>query len=127
MPSAKHIFGMTNLMIVSRIFFSLIQIFKYSHYNNTKIKNSKTKEQNKTQTLRKSETFLSKVLPLRGHININNTTTTSITTTTTTASTTATITTTTNNKNKNHNNNNMHREITTFLQHVLGINNNTYI
>ena len=48
----------------------MLQIYKDSKFNNTKIKNSKIQVQNKTQTLRKS--FLSKVCTRRGHININN-------------------------------------------------------
>ena len=54
------------------MFFSNLQIYKDSQFNNTKIKNSKIQLQNKTQTLRKSYTFLHKVCTRRGHININN-------------------------------------------------------
>ena len=53
-------------------FFSILQIYKDSQFNNTKIKNSKIQVQNKTQTLRKSYTFLNKVCTRRGYININN-------------------------------------------------------
>ena len=53
-------------------FFFYTSIYKDSQFNNTKIKNSKTQVQNKTQTLRKSHTFLSKVCTRRAHININN-------------------------------------------------------
>ena len=52
-------------------FFSILQIYKDSQFNNAKIKNSKTQLQNKTQTLRKSYTFLNKVCTRGGHININ--------------------------------------------------------
>ena len=45
-------------------------------FNNTKNKNCKIQVQNKTQTLRKSYTFLSKACTLSEHININNNTTT---------------------------------------------------
>ena len=54
------------------LFFSILQIYKDSQFNNTKIKKSKIQVQNKTQTLRKSYTFLNKVCTRRGHININN-------------------------------------------------------
>ena len=54
------------------VFFSILKIYKDSQFNNTKIKNSKIQVQNKTQTLRKSYTFLNKVCTRRGHININN-------------------------------------------------------
>ena len=50
----------------------ILQIYKDSQFNNTKIKNSKIQVQNKTQTLRKSYTFLSKVCTRREHVNINN-------------------------------------------------------
>ena len=53
-------------------FFFYTSIYKDSQFNNTKIKNSKTQVQNKTQTLRKSHTFLSKVCTRRAYININN-------------------------------------------------------
>ena len=48
--------------------------FKFTRTHNSSIqtKNSKIQVQNKTQTLRKSYTFLSKVCIRRGHININN-------------------------------------------------------
>ena len=52
--------------------FSIIQSYKDSQFNNAKIKSSKIQVQNKTQTLRKSYTFLNKVLTRRGHKNINN-------------------------------------------------------
>ena len=52
-------------------FFSILQIYKDSQFNNTKIKNSKIQVQNKTQTLRKSYTFLNRVCTRREHININ--------------------------------------------------------
>ena len=51
-------------------FFSILQIYKDSQFNNTKIKNSKIQVQNKARTLRKSYTFLNKVCTRRGHINI---------------------------------------------------------
>ena len=54
------------------IFFSILQIYKDSQFNNTKIKNSKIQVQNKTQALRKSYAFLNKACTCRGHININN-------------------------------------------------------
>ena len=54
------------------LLFSILQIYKDSQFNNTKIKKSKIQVQNKTQTLRKSYTFLNKVCTRRGHININN-------------------------------------------------------
>ena len=54
------------------IYIYIIQIYKDSQFNNTKIKNSKIKVQNKTHTLRKSYLFLNKVCTCRGHININN-------------------------------------------------------
>ena len=54
------------------VFFSILQIYKDSQFIDTKIKNSKIQVQNKTQTLRKSYTFLSKVCIRRGHTNINN-------------------------------------------------------
>ena len=53
-------------------FFSILQIYKDSLFNNTKIENSKIQVQNKIQTLRKSYTFLNKVWTHRGHINNNN-------------------------------------------------------
>ena len=52
--------------------------FKFTRIHNSKIKkkiqikNSKIQLQNKTQTLRKSYTFLNKVCKRTGHININN-------------------------------------------------------
>ena len=54
------------------LFYFILQIYEDSQFNNTKIKNSKIQVQNKTQTLRKSYTFLNKVCTHRGHININN-------------------------------------------------------
>ena len=54
------------------IFCFYTSIYKDSQFNNTKIKNSKIQVQSKTQTLRKSYTFLSKDCKRRGHININN-------------------------------------------------------
>ena len=62
----------SSLKSVCFLFFSILQIYKDSQFNNTKIKNSKIQLQNKTQTLRKSYTFLNKVCTRRGHININN-------------------------------------------------------
>ena len=63
-------------MRVSRCFKTIFcfytSIYKDSQFNNTKIKNSKIQVQSKTQTLRKSYTFLSKDCKRRGHININN-------------------------------------------------------
>ena len=50
----------------------ILQIYKNSQFNNIKIKNSKIQVQNKTQTLRKSYTFLNKVFTRRGHIDIDN-------------------------------------------------------
>ena len=44
-----------------------------SQFNNTKIKNSKIQVQNKTQTLMKSYTFLSKAWTHGEHINIKKT------------------------------------------------------
>ena len=58
-------------VFLSFFFFSILQIYKDSQFNNAKIKNSKTQLQNKTQTLRKSYTFLNKVCTRGGHININ--------------------------------------------------------
>ena len=55
-----------------KFFFSILQIYKDSQFNNTKIKNSKIQLQNKTQTLRKSYAFLNKVCTRTGHINMNN-------------------------------------------------------
>ena len=52
--------------------FAILQIYKDSQFNYTKIKKSKIQLQNKTQTLRKSYMFLNKVCQRRGHININN-------------------------------------------------------
>ena len=63
---------MHKLFFFSVLFFSILQIYKDSQFNNTKIKKSKIQVQNKTQTLRKSYTFLNKVCTRRGHININN-------------------------------------------------------
>ena len=40
------------------LFFSILQIYKDSQFNNTKIKNSKIQLQNKTQTFKKSYTYL---------------------------------------------------------------------
>ena len=57
--------------LLSRIFFSILKIYKDSQFNNTKIKNSKIQVQNKTQTLRKSYTFLSKACTRGEHLNIN--------------------------------------------------------
>ena len=54
------------------MFVSILQVYKDPQFNNTKIKSSKIQVQNKTQTLRKSYTFLNKVCTRRGHININN-------------------------------------------------------
>ena len=59
-------------MYVLMHFFSILQIYKDSQFNNTKIKNSKIQVQNKTQALRKSYAFLNKACTCRGHININN-------------------------------------------------------
>ena len=63
-------------MMVYRSFFfffvSILQIYKDPQFNNTKIKSFKIQVQNKTQTLRKSYTFLNKVCTRRGHMNINN-------------------------------------------------------
>ena len=53
-------------------FFSILQIYKDSQFNNTKIKNSKIQVQNKAQILRKFYMFLNKVCTRRGYININN-------------------------------------------------------
>ena len=53
-------------------FVSILQIYKVPQFNNTKIKSSKIQVQNKTQTLRKSYTFLNKVCTRRGYMNINN-------------------------------------------------------
>ena len=54
------------------IFFSILKIYKDSQLNNTEIKKqTKIQVQNKTQTLRKSYTFLSKACTRREHININ--------------------------------------------------------
>ena len=63
---------MVDLGCSSSIFFSVLQIYKDSQFNNTKLKNSKIQLQNNTQTLRKSYTFLNKVCTCRGHMNINN-------------------------------------------------------
>ena len=49
---------------------SNLQGLAIQQYKNKK--NSKIQVQNKTQTLRKSYTFLNRVCILRGHININN-------------------------------------------------------
>ena len=49
------------------MFFSNLQIYKDSQFNNTKIKNSKIQLQNKTQTLRKSYTSLT-----QSYTNLNN-------------------------------------------------------
>ena len=57
---------------IDAFFFSILQIYKDSQFNNTKIKNSKIQVQNKTQALRKSYAFLNKACTCRGHININN-------------------------------------------------------
>ena len=62
----------TFLTLTQFFFFSRLKIYKDSQFNNTKIKNSKIQVQNKTQTLRKSQTFLKKVCTHRGHINISN-------------------------------------------------------
>ena len=52
--------------------FFILEICKDSQFNNTKIKkNSEIQIQNKTQTLRKSYTFLNRVCARREHININ--------------------------------------------------------
>ena len=59
--------------------FLLSIYFKFTETHNSaiqKIKKSKIQVQNKTQTLRKSYTFLSKACTLSEHININNNTTT---------------------------------------------------
>ena len=57
--------------LLSRIFFSILKIYKDSQFNNTKIKISKIQVQNKTQTVRKSYTFLSKDCTRGEHLNIN--------------------------------------------------------
>ena len=57
--------------LLSRIFFSILKIYKDSKFNNKKIKNSKIQVQNKTQTWRKSYTFLSKACTGGEHLNIN--------------------------------------------------------
>ena len=62
----------SSLKSVCFLFFSILQIYKDSQFNNTKIKNSKIQLRNKTQTFKKSYTFLNKVCTRRGHININN-------------------------------------------------------
>ena len=66
------IFFGTSLSWSLDIFFSILQIYKDSQFNNTKIKNSKIQVQNKAQILRKSYMFLNKVCTRRGYININN-------------------------------------------------------
>ena len=58
------------VFVLQTFFFSVLQIYKDSQLKKTKIKNSKIQVQNKTQTLRKSYTFLNKVCTRRGHINI---------------------------------------------------------
>ena len=62
----------SSFKFVCFLFFSILQIYKDSQFNNTKIKNSKIQLQNKTQTFKKSHTFLDKVCTRRGNININN-------------------------------------------------------
>ena len=49
------------------MFFSKLQIYKDSQFNDTKIKNSKIQLQNKAQTLRKSYTSLT-----QSYTNLNN-------------------------------------------------------
>ena len=50
-----------NVFYFFYLFFSILQTYKESQINNTQIKTSKTQVQNKTQTLRKFYTFVSKV------------------------------------------------------------------
>ena len=51
----------------------MLQIYKDSQFNNTKIKNSKIQVQNKTRTLRKYFTCLKRSVHVEDrHININN-------------------------------------------------------
>ena len=57
-------------VLKQHFFFLILQIYKDWQFDNTKIKNSKIQVQSKTQTLRKSYTFLNKVCTRRGHINI---------------------------------------------------------
>ena len=56
----------------AKFFFSILQIYKDSQFNNKKIKKSKIQVQNKTQTLRKPYTFLNKVSTSTRGINVNN-------------------------------------------------------
>ena len=58
------------VFVLQTFFFSVLQIYKELQLKKTKMKNSKIQVQNKTQTLRKSYTFLNKVCTRRGHINI---------------------------------------------------------
>ena len=61
-----------NLIFSYLCFSFFFCIYKDSQFNNITIKSSKIQLQNKTQTFRKSCTFLNKVCTRRGHININN-------------------------------------------------------
>ena len=61
-----------NLIFSYLCFSFFFCIYKDSQFNNITIKSSKIQLQNKTETLRKSYTFLNKVCTRRGHININN-------------------------------------------------------
>ena len=63
------------LSISWSFFFSILYTFFSRTHNSQKIKNSKIRVQNKTQTLRKSYTFLSKAgtwLNINNNTNINN-------------------------------------------------------
>ena len=53
-------------------FFSLLQIYKDSQFNNIEIKSSKIQVQNKTQILRKSDFSQQGLKTWRKHIKINN-------------------------------------------------------